>query len=417
MDTSIIRTWLRLLRLAAIAIGVLLSFFAFIEILRAYVFLREFSPWLAAGFVAVLVVGTLWLGGHFFWTLWRLPRAMSPPVVADPERLTAREVAACSRYLQHRIEQLRRNPRFAPGDLGTFEHLLGRLRSSPDAAVVGDCEQELNRTLAPLDEDAERLVQQCVRDVSTAVVLSPFRSVDLLIVLYRNGQMILQLAKHYQTRPAATEELRILKDVLAIVATVNLLNFTEKFLEQMLASVPVVGSLAGDLSQGVGAGLLTSATGHAAIQRCRSVAPWDRGSAQQALVNRMPRFARDVKEIVRADILPRLRTQLPDFAGASDKIATAFENALNGMNTWIWRPVTTGGTALAGATTRGGETAWRAASGGVASLARATSRGGETAWRAAREGASTLAHAAKRGGRQTWGKARAGIDALLRRKS
>ena len=72
-----------------------------------------------------------------------------------------------------------------------------------------------------------------------AVVLSPFRSADLLVVLYRNGQMILRLAQLYQTRPAPVEQLRIVRDVLAVVATVNLLNFTEKFVEQLFERVPV----------------------------------------------------------------------------------------------------------------------------------------------------------------------------------
>ena len=102
-----------------------------------------------------------------------------------------------------------------------------------------------------------------------AVVLGPFRSADLLVVLYRNGQMILRLAQLYQTRPAPVEQLRIVRDVLAVVATVNLLNFTEKFVEQLFERVPVLGQLAGDVTQGVGAGLLTSATGHAAMNRAR----------------------------------------------------------------------------------------------------------------------------------------------------
>jgi uncharacterized membrane protein YcjF (UPF0283 family) len=359
MDTSMFRAWWRLLRTAAIAFGVLLSFLAVVEIIRAYVFLRELSPWLAFGFIVALLGGLAWLVARFFAAFWSLPRAPAPPEVADPANLSPDEALACAGYLQHRIMQLHDNPRLSPADLQALDVLHARLRESTDVEAIQRSQDELNRLLAPLDQDAERLVQFCVRDVMAAVVLSPFRSADLLIVLYRNGRMILQLAQHYQTRPTPGEQLRIFRDVLAIVATVNFLNFTEKFVEQLFQGVPLLGSLAGDLTQGVGAGLLTSAAGHAAIQRCRSIDPWSRRAAQEDLAHRMPRFAKDVKAIFSAEVLPRLRPRMPDFKYVSDRISAAFDSALNNMGAWVWRPVTTRGAAFAATTLRGGASAWR----------------------------------------------------------
>lgn len=364
------QTWWRLIRNAAIALGVLLSFLAVIEVIRAYVFLRELSPWLAVTFLIVLLGGFGWLAARFLIAFWRLPRAPAPPEIADPDFLTPEEALACAGYLQHRIRQLRTNPRLLPADVATLNRLYASLRVSTDADTIRLHQQELNRLLAPLDQEAERIVQLCVRDVMAAVVLSPFRSVDLLIVLYRNGQMILQLARHYQTRPAPAEQLRIFRDVLAIVATVNFLNFTEKFVEQLFKGVPLLGSLAGDLSQGVGAGLLTSATGHAAIQRCRTIDPWNRQIAQSTLAHRMPRFAKDVKAIFSADVLPKLRPRMPDVSGTSDRISAALDAALNNMGEWMWRPVATRGAAFAASTVQGGAAAWR----GVRSSTRAFGR-------------------------------------------
>lgn len=358
MNTSMFQTWWRLVRTAAITFGVLLSFFAVMEIIRAYLLLRDLSPWLAVAFIVVLLGGLAWLAARFFVAWWRLPRAPAPPEVADPAELTSAEALACAGYLQHRITQLRENPRLLPADLDALDTLHARLRVSTDAEAIRHTQQALDRILDPVDQDAERLVQQCVRDVMVAVVLSPLRSADLLIVLYRNGRMILQLAEHYQTRPSPGEQLRIFRDVLAIVATVNFLNFTEKFVEKLFEGVPLIGSLAGDLTQGIGAGLLTSATGHAAIQRCRSIDPWSRRAAQESLAHRMPRFAKDVKSIFSTDILPKLRPRMPDFRSVSDRISTAFDAALNNMGVWVWRPVTTRGSAFAAATLRGGASAW-----------------------------------------------------------
>lgn len=359
MDRSIFLAWWRVIRTAAIAVGLLLSFIVVIEVLRVYLILRDFSPGLGLCFLALLVGGVIWVVARFLAALWSLPRAPVPPQVSDPYHLSPEEAITCADFLQHRILQLRENSRLSATEQDSLDRALSRLDESADQDTIVEIQSHLSRLLTPIDRIAERIVQDCVRDVMLAVVLSPYRSADLLVVIYRNGQMILQLAQLYQTRPAPIEQLRILKDVLAIVATVNFLNFTEKFIEQLSEQVPLVGQLMGDMSQGFGAGLLTSAAGHAAIERCKSLGPWNRAVAQRHLAQRMSRFAGDVKEIFRADILPKLRPRLLDFAGAWDRISTAFDAAVDGMSDWTWRPVTTRGSAFAAATLRSSGAAWR----------------------------------------------------------
>lgn len=358
MDTSVFLAWWRLVRIAALAIGVLLSVLAVVEIVRVYVILRELSAWLGVGFLLFLVAGMAWLVGKFFAAFWSLPRAPAPPEIVDPARLSPTEVLASAGFLQHRITQLQHNPLLAESQRESLEAALGQLRESVDREVVSQSQAEINRILAPLDDAAERIVQSCVRDVMVAVVLSPYRSADLLVVLYRNGQMILRLAQLYQTRPAPVEQLRIARDVLAVVATVNFLNFTEKFVEQLLERVPLLGQLAGDVTQGVGAGLLTSATGHAAIHRCKSIDPWSRQIAQERLARRMSRFAHDVQAILKVDILPKLRPRLPEFKSVADRLSAAFDATIEGMGGWVWRPVTTRGSTFAAATVRRSAKTW-----------------------------------------------------------
>lgn len=370
MDTSAFQLWLRLIKTTAIFFGVLLTFFAFIEVARAYVFLREISPWLGYAFLVALIGGLLWLTGGFLNAFLRLPRAPAPPEVADPDNLTPAEAMACAGYLQHRIKQFIKNPRLPAADHQLLEETHIQLSKSTSQPVIQRSRDDLNRILAPLDQAAEKMVQNCVRDVMAAVVLSPFRSADLLVVLYRNGQMILQLAQHYQTQPTLSEQLRIFRDVLAIVATVNFLNFTEKFLEQLFQGIPIIGTVAGDLSQGVGAGLLTSATGHAAIQRCKCIDPWNRVAAQKGLVKRMPQFARDLKAIVSSDVLPKLLPRMPDSKSVSDRVLMAFDATINGMGAWVWRPVATRGSAFASATVRGGASAWHGLRSGTQGMAK-----------------------------------------------
>jgi uncharacterized membrane protein YcjF (UPF0283 family) len=359
VDTSILLAWWRVVRTATLVIGTLLSVVAVVEVMRVYVILHAFSPWLGLGFVLVVITGLAWLVGRFVVALWSLPRAPAPPEIVDPTRLSPTEALASAGFLQHRIAQLQQNPALEASQRESLEAVLTRLRQSVDREVVSQSQVEINRLLAPLDEAAERIVQECVRDVMIAVVLSPFRSADLLVVLYRNGQMILRLAQLYQTRPAPVEQLRIVRDVLAVVATVNLLNFTEKFVEQLVERVPLLGQLAGDVTQGVGAGLLTSATGHAALYRCKSIDPWSRPVAQDRLAHRMSSFAQDVQAILKADVLPKLRPRLPDFKSVTERLSAAFEATVEGMGDWVWRPVTTRGSTFAEATIRTSVHAWR----------------------------------------------------------
>ena len=336
-----ILAWWRLIRAAAVAAGALLSFLAVVEVLRAYLILREVSPWLGFGFIGLLVLGLGWLAWRFLIAFWSLPRAPAPPEVADPLQLSADEALECAAFLDHRIRQLLENSRLSDASAALGE-VASRLRAEATPAGVARAQTELAEILLPLDERAERIVRECVRDVMLAVVLSPYRSADLLIVLYRNGRMVLELAQLYQTRPSPIEQLRIAKDVVAIVATVNFLNFTEKFLEQLLERIPVLGQVGGDVTQGVGAALLTSATGHAAIARCKSITPFSRAVAQAQLAQRMSRFARDVKAILNEEVLPKLRPRFPALGGASEKLSAAFDATVDGMSDWIWRPIQKG---------------------------------------------------------------------------
>jgi hypothetical protein len=88
--------------------------------------------------------------------------------------------------------------------------------------------------------------------------------------------------------------------------------------------------------------LLTSATGHAAIARCKSISAFSRASAQAQLAERMGLFARDVKGILNAEVLPRLRPRLPALGGLSDTLSAAFDATVEGMSDWIWRPIRRG---------------------------------------------------------------------------
>ena len=71
------------LRTALLVIGILLSFFAFIEMVRAYQVLREWHPAVGFLFLAVLFAGVAWGIVRYCMEVARRPSILTAPVHVD----------------------------------------------------------------------------------------------------------------------------------------------------------------------------------------------------------------------------------------------------------------------------------------------------------------------------------------------
>jgi len=60
-----------------------------------------------------------------------------------------------------------------------------------------------------------------------------------------------------------------------MVATVNILSYTERFTQKLMSSVPILDKTTDDITQGTNAGILITAVGKATIQRCRAYQGWN----------------------------------------------------------------------------------------------------------------------------------------------
>jgi uncharacterized membrane protein YcjF (UPF0283 family) len=330
----------------ALLVGVLLSVIAVSEVLDLYLGLRELSPFAAASFA--LAVAVVVLGGAAYLAVQWLAH---PPVLLAPPRTEelARDVQHHARWLARYLQRLAENPLVADDGRAEARTAARRLTDGIDLPVAeletllreveGTCAEPL---LAGVRAHAEREVRRCVRDVMAGVTLSPYRSADLLVVLYRNGSMVLRLAALYGGRPRVAEQLAIVRDTLRVVAAVNFLNFGNKLLEGILAGVPMVGRFADDVAQGIGAGFLTSAVGHAAMGRCEAFHGWDRVVAVETLGASSKRFLVDVRDIFFKDIYPSMRTRLPQ-ADLRDRlgvgIRAALDATLTGVDGLVARPM------------------------------------------------------------------------------
>jgi hypothetical protein len=74
--------------------------------------------------------------------------------------------------------------------------------------------------------------------------------------------------------------------------------------------VPFFSQFAGDVAQGIGAGLLTSVAGHGAVYRCRSFRRADREGIRKKIHDHIRVFLKDVTAMFKQDLFPRMKERI-----------------------------------------------------------------------------------------------------------
>jgi uncharacterized membrane protein YcjF (UPF0283 family) len=255
-------------------IGLFLSIFVVLELLRGFAFFYRLHPvagWTYVAGLALLVLYSTW----YLYRNWlRLPRVLrAPPFPDNPEQASFHELRDYCAYLVRYQRRLARNRlledeqrRLLRASVDSIDDAFGAhpLRDDLIREIQAAENEAIKPALATLEKTASLEVRQSVRDIMLGVTLSPCHSVDVLIVLYRNARMILRIAAIFEGRPDRQEQFYIFKDTLRTIAAVNILNMGRTLVESLFSNLPLVGRAVDDISQGLGAGLLTSATGHAA---------------------------------------------------------------------------------------------------------------------------------------------------------
>ncbi len=307
--------WSLVVRLTVVA-GVLLGFIFLSECLRLFVLFYRIHPVAAYAFAGLILAGLLVLLVYLWRGLRACPRVLVPPPMPELPSASHAEMRRYCKYLIAYLTRMAENPNLegepakaAQDCIAYIEDVLGAHPLNDDLVrTINKAEQEMiGPLLNRLDEQASHEVRRCVRDVMLAVTLSPYPSADIFIVLYRNVTMAFRIVRIYRSRPSPREEWRILRDILAVVATVNFLNISRKLIESLFSQVPVIGRVIDDIGQGLGAGLLTSVAGHAAMDRCGAFRGWNREEEVRSLGTRMANFLTDVKDLFTKDLMPELK--------------------------------------------------------------------------------------------------------------
>ncbi len=338
----------KLFKRCVLLIGVLLSFFAVLECIRAYQTLYELHPIAGYAFVGILLVSFCWLFWYYVRTVSTRPAVLRPVVIKEPDQANHRELQRYAKYLLRYLSRLSNNNLLSPEDCEPVRQeidvLESKLQSHRDreeliAAIQKAEEQVILPALAQLDDQANRQVRNCTRDVMVGVALSPYKAADLLIVLYRNLAMVIRLIRIYNSRPRLRGQLQILSDTIRVVATVNYINMGKSLLEGLGTKVPFIRTYTDDIVQSIGAGFMTSVAGHAAMDRCRAFRGWNEQEAKNIIRSRVAEFYTDVRDIFKKDILSVIVKRVGDVSKDSlDKIGAVLDEMGNRIGTFVKKP-------------------------------------------------------------------------------
>jgi hypothetical protein len=344
-----LKTIWKTIRLIVVFFGVLLSAITLMEVLQTYQSLYLLHPVAGYLFVVLILAGLIGLGMFYWKTIGRRPRVLIPPKIEDFQSAHIPSLRRWLRYLQRYLERLAQNPNLSEeqrrqaqcASFAVHESLSACRTQEEMLAVIQKTEESAIRPLLKeIDEKANKYVRNSMRDVMIFVVLSPYKSIDLAVVLYRNVRMVLDVVKMYNSRPTLREQAAIFYDIFTIVAAVNYIHLGRNLLETLGSKIPGVGRFLDEIAQGIGAGFLTTVTGHAAMQRCRAFSGWNPQKAQETMLSHLGDFYADVRDVFFKDVWELLVCKSDQaFAAAKESVAGALEETGRQIAAWLRAPI------------------------------------------------------------------------------
>jgi putative membrane protein len=202
-------------------------------------------------------------------------------VVVAREAYGMARLAAIEKLHQRAAEVLRSDDRAASraivNDLLKLAHQNPQLARAR-AALVGHADDIIDgadmiklaerELMAPLDEEARRLVSTAAQRVSVVTAVSPRALIDVLFVFVAAMRLIRQLARLYGGRPGTIGMITLMRHVIGHLAITGGMAVGDSLVQQVLGH-GIAAKLSQRLGEGVLNGLLTARLGLAAIDVTR----------------------------------------------------------------------------------------------------------------------------------------------------
>lgn len=154
------------------------------------------------------------------------------------------------------------NPKLARGRAAMTAHVDDIIDG---ADLIRLAEREL---MAPLDDEARRLISQAAQRVSVVTAVSPRAAVDMIFVLISTLRLIRQIARLYGGRPGWLGLMRLFRQAVTHLAVTGTVAIGDSLISQVLGH-GLAARLSSKLGEGVLNGFLTARLGLAAVDVIR----------------------------------------------------------------------------------------------------------------------------------------------------
>ena len=178
------------------------------------------------------------------------------------EAITSDDRAKADAVVRDLVKLAHQNPHLAKAR-ATLRGHAGDIIDGAD--MVRLAEREL---MAPLDEEARRLVSVAAQRVSIVTAISPRALIDVVFVFAAALRLVRQLAFLYGGRPGTLGMIRLMRHTIAHLAITGSMAASDSLIQQMLGH-SVAAKLSQRLGEGILNGLLTARLGLAAIDVTR----------------------------------------------------------------------------------------------------------------------------------------------------
>lgn len=208
-----------------------------------------------AAFALMIVVG------RELFALFRLAaieklHARAAAVLASDDRNEARAIVS------DLLKLAQENPKLARGRAALTAHVDDIIDG---ADLIRLAEREL---MAPLDDEARRLISQAAQRVSVVTAVSPRAAVDMIFVLISTLRLIRQIARLYGGRPGWFGLVRLFRQAVTHLAVTGTVAIGDSLISQVLGH-GLAARLSSKLGEGVLNGFLTARLGLAAVDVIR----------------------------------------------------------------------------------------------------------------------------------------------------
>jgi putative membrane protein len=217
--------------------------------------------WIGAALAALAGLAFLIILGRELFSLLRLAKieklhARAAAVLLSDDRDEGRAVVA------ELIRMARENPHLARGRTTLSQHVDDIIDG---ADLVRLAEREL---MAPLDDEARRLISQAAQRVSVVTAVSPRAAIDMIFVLFSALRLISQIAKLYGGRPGWLGLARLFRQAVTHLAVTGSVAIGDSLIQQALGH-GLASRVSAKLGEGVLNGFLTARLGLAALDVIR----------------------------------------------------------------------------------------------------------------------------------------------------